>query len=344
MLAFRLHEWKQRAQLCQVPVPEPALGEILLKIGGAGICQSDLHIQHHYDDSHPLLHGVELPFTLGHENAGWVEALGPGVTGWEPGQAVVCSTPSCGQCPNCLKGEVTYCLNSKLEPGIGLDGGLAEFMTIPAEALIPLKTLPPWQAAPLTDAGHTSYAAINRVIHTLVPGSTAVVIGIGGLGHMAVTILKAICSASVIAVDTNEQALALAKDMGANHALASGSDTEKVILEITRGEGATAVFDFVGTDSTLKLASRIAARLGNIVVVGLGGGHLDFAEGNIPYGCAIQITMGGSRQDLHAVVALAEDGLISTRITRYPLKQVESAMAQLEQGEIVGRAVMVPNE
>jgi propanol-preferring alcohol dehydrogenase len=344
MLAFRLHEWKQRARLCQVAVPEPAPGEILVKIGGAGICQSDLHLQKHYDDSHPLLQGVEMPFTLGHENAGWVEALGPGVTGWEPGQAVVCSTPSCGQCPNCLKGEVTYCLNSKLEPGIGLDGGLAEYMTIPAEALIPLKTLPPWQAAPLTDAGLTSYAAINRVIHTLLPGSTAVVIGIGGLGHMAVTILKAICAARVIAVDTNAQALALARDMGADHVLKSGGDTEKEILEVTRGEGATAIFDFVGTDSTLKLASRVAARLGNIVIAGLGGGHLDFAEGNIPYGCAIQIIMGGSRQDMRDVVALAEDDLISTRITRYALNEVESAMKQLEQGEIVGRAVMIPNE
>lgn len=343
MKAYRLLAWKQPAHLCDAPVPEPGPGEVLIKIGGAGVCQSDLHIQHDYDGDYPLFRDVELPFTLGHENAGWIEALGPGVKGWEIGQPVVCATPGCGRCSYCLRGEPTYCLQAGAEPGIGLNGGLAEYMAIAADALIPLDTLEPWQAAPLTDAGHTAYAAINRVGHALVPGTTAVVIGIGGLGHMAVAVLKAISAVKVVAVDSSDQALALAKDLGADLVLRSDEATAGEIMGYTRGVGAGAVFDFVGIDSTLKLASGVASKLGHIVVAGLGGGHFDFAEGNIPYGCTLQIIMGGSRQDMHDLVALAEDGRISVHITRYPLSQIEAVMNKLQQGEVVGRAVMIPH-
>lgn len=342
MLAYRLTKWKTPAELCEIPVPEPDSGEVLVKIGGAGVCQSDLHIMHDYDDSHPSFRDVQLPFTLGHENAGWISALGRGVTGWEIGQPVVCATPGCGRCKNCLQGLMTYCETGGPEPGIGQDGGLAEFMTIPASALIALDKLQPWQAAPLTDAGHTSYAAIKRVLHSLTPDSIVVVIGIGGLGHMAVTILKEICPAKIVAVDRSEQALDMARDIGADLVLPSDDSTATEITSFTRSRGAHAVLDFVGTTSTIQLAADVASPLGKIVIAGLGGGRFEFAEGNVPYGCSMEIIMGGSRDDMKEVVALAEAGHISAHITRYPLQEAPSVLSSLQRGEVIGRAVITP--
>ena len=343
MLAYRLTEWQKPAKLCDIPIPEPDPGEVLINVGGAGVCQSDLHIMYDYDSSHPLFRDVELPFTLGHENAGWITALGPKVTGWEIGQPVVCATPGCGRCKNCVQGLMTYCETGGPEPGIGHDGGLAEFMAISASALIALENLEPWQAAPLTDAGHTSYSAIKRVIYTLTPDSTVVVIGVGGLGHMAVAILREVCAAKIVAVDRSDQALALAKELGADLVVPSDDSTAAEIAAFTKRRGAQAVLDFVGTTSTMQLAAEVARPLGRIVIVGLGGGRFEFAEGTVPYGCSMEIIMGGSRSDMMEVVALAEAGRISARITQYSLDEVASVMAKLQQGDIVGRAVITPH-
>ena len=344
MLAYRLMAWKGSAELCDIPTPEPGPGEVLIRIGGAGVCQSDLHIMHQYDGGHPLLREIDPPFTLGHENAGWIEALGPGVNGWEVGQPVVCATPGCGRCKNCIQGLATYCETAGAEPGIGLDGGLAEYMAIPAAALIALDTLEPWKAAPLTDAGHTSYHAVKRVLHKLTPDSTVVVIGVGGLGHMAVAILKAVCAAKVVAVDRSDAALALATELGADLVLASNDITAIEINEYTRGLGAHAVLDFVGNDQTLLLAASVSRTLGSIVIAGLGGGRFEFAEGALPYGCSLQIVMGGSRTEMMEVVALAESGKIAPHITCYSLADVQTAMDKLQEGKVVGRAVIRPQD
>ena len=202
-------------------MPEPGPGEVLVKVGGAGACHSDLHLLEAPAGSR----SITLPFTLGHENAGWVETMGPGATGFAPGDPVIVYGPwGCGLCMNCRQGMENYCQTpGKPSPGGlgGTDGGMAEYLLVPATRyLIPLGDLDPREAAPLTDAGLTSYHAVKRSVHLLGPGSTAVVIGAGGLGQMAIQVLKALASATtVVAVDTSEDKLKIAKTMGADEVL-----------------------------------------------------------------------------------------------------------------------------
>ena len=214
MRALRLPRWHSEPELADVPTPEPGPGEVVVRIGGAGACHSDLHLMHDFTE------GVVPwgpPFTLGHENAGWVEALGPGVSDLEVGEPVAVYGPwGCGRCHSCLTGAENYCeRQSELAAaggGLGFDGGMAPYMLVPRSRwLVPLGDLSPVEAAPLTDAGLTPYHAIVRSLHLLRPGSVSVVIGVGGLGLMAVQILRALSSATtIIAVDTRPTALAAA--------------------------------------------------------------------------------------------------------------------------------------
>ncbi len=341
MKAYRLFEWKKPPQLVDVPVPEPGPGEVLIKVGGNGICQSDLHLIDEWGASPPHLN-IQLPMTIGHEIGGWVEACGPGVTGLDIGVPCLVTLAGCGHCTYCAEGWNNYCPHKLPVPGIGLDGGLAEYTVAPSQSIVPLKSLEPWLAAPLTDAGLSAYHAVRRVLPLLVPGSTVVVIGIGGLGHMAVMVLKAICSASVIAVDISEQALSLAKDLGADSTLVSDQSTVKDIWSQTSGMGVEAVLDFVGAGATMELAARIIRPLGHIVVVGRSQGSFEFKDRTLSHGAAMSTTFGGSKLELMHLVALAEAGRIKPHITRYPLSEVDKVFEMLRNGEIVGRAVIVP--
>lgn len=268
---------------------------------------------------------------------------GPVQAGIDVGQSVaVTPVAGCGQCKNCAGGWDNYCFNPQPSPGLGRDGGLAEYMSVPTSSLVPLQSLEPWQAAALTDAGLTSYHAINQAMPARDPAGSVVVIGVGGLGHMAVTILKAICGSQVIAVDRSAKARKLAEELGADVCLHSDDTTYEAINEITHGLGAKAVLDFVGISQTMQLAAAITAPMGKIVVVGLGGGVFEFREGAIRFGCSMQVTLGGSKAELMQVLALAESGRIQTRIERAPLDQIQAAYDRLERGEVVGRAVMIP--
>jgi alcohol dehydrogenase, propanol-preferring len=229
--------------------------------------------------------------------------------------------------------------------GLGRDGGIAPYMLIPAaRLLIPLGDLDPVQAAPLSDAGLTPYHAIKRNLGKLVPGTSAVVIGVGGLGHMAVQILRAISPAQVIAVDIDEGKLTLARELGADQAVRSGDEAPAQIRDLTRGLGATVVLDFVGTDTTMKLAARVARPDGEVVVVGLAGGTLPFGPGTLPFDCSITVPYWGSAVELMEVLALAREGKIRSRIRQFPLRQAADAYAQLREGKIDGRAVITPQE
>lgn len=343
MLAFQMMRWGEGGQLNRVPVPEPGAGEVLVKVAGNGICQSDLHALYEWQSCPPHL-AVELPLTLGHEVAGWVEACGPGVAGLEPGLPCLLTVAGCGRCRFCAQGWNNYCSNRGKQVGMGLDGGLAEYVVVPAAALVPLGgTLDPWRAAPLTDAGLSSYHAIKRVLPLLTPGSTVVVIGIGGLGHLAVGLLKALCGARVIAVDTSAEALALAGDLGADLCLGSDDTTALAIREASRDQGADAVLDFVGAGATMALAAQVIRPLGQIVVSGRGQGAFAFQDRALPYGAGISTTFGGSKLELMELVALAEAGVIAPRVSRYPLTEVQTAIDKLREGQVVGRAVIVPD-
>ncbi len=342
MKAYRLMEWKTPARLMNVPVPEPGPGQVLIKVGGNGICQSDLHFMHDWEGSPPHL-DIRLPMTVGHEVGGWVEACGPGVAGLETGLPCLVTLAGCGHCSCCAAGWNNYCPDKLQVPGMGLDGGLAEYTVAPASSIVPLQSLEPWRAAPLTDAGLSAYHAVRRVLPLLTPGTAVAVIGVGGLGHMAVMVLKAVCAARVIAVDTSEQALALAKELGADSGITPDESVAEAIRDATSGRGVEAVLDFVGAGATMSLAARIIRPLGHIVVVGRGQGSFEFKDRALAYGAAMSTTFGGSKLELIQLVALAEAGIINPHITRYPLSEVETAFEKLRKGEIVGRAVIVPD-
>ncbi|TDC70224.1 NAD(P)-dependent alcohol dehydrogenase [Actinomadura sp. GC306] len=349
MRALRLREWKSDPVLVEVPDPEPRPGQVVIRVGGAGACHSDLHLMRDFEGG---LLPWGPPFTLGHENAGWVHALGDGVTGLETGQPVAVHGPwGCGTCARCRLGAENYCEDPANAPvpsgggGLGLDGGMAEYMLVPdARLLVPLPDgLDPVAAAPLTDAALTPYHAVRRSWGKLPPGTTAVVIGAGGLGHLAIQILKATTAASVIAVDTRPEALELALREGADAALPSDEGTAASIRAATGGRGADVVLDVVGTDATLAMAAAAARTLGDVTIVGIGGGTLPVSFFSVPYEVSLQTTYWGTRPELIEVLDLAARGLLRPDIVEFPLERAVDAYRQLESGKLTGRAVVVPS-
>jgi len=346
MKAFQFKAWQQPAELVDVPVPEPGPGEVLIRIGGAGVCHSDLHIMHHWSpEALPQLADWQLPFTLGHENAGWIEK-GDGHE-FEPGTPVVVApTWNCGACRACRMGDTNACGASRQRRGrsggLGRDGGFAEYMAAPAHCLVRLKDIEPWKAAALTDAGLSAYHAVKRCLPVLSPDVAVAVIGIGGLGQMAVQFLRELSGAKIIAVDQDEKALARASKIGADLCLLSQENTAGEILAATEQIGAMAVIDFVGVDATMAMAAAATRRNGRIVIVGLGRGTFPFRFGALPYGCSMVTTMGGTTQELAEVVALAESGRVQPHLEKYKLDQAVEVYDKLNNNEINGRAVLIP--
>jgi propanol-preferring alcohol dehydrogenase len=348
MRALRLLDWKSEPELVEVADPVPGPGEAVVKIGGAGACHSDLHLMHDFDEG---ALPWRPPFTLGHENAGWVHELGDGVTRVEIGQPVaVYGAWGCGDCERCRPGIEMYCEDPLSAPapggggGLGLDGGMAEYLLVPSvRHLVPLPSgLEPVRAAPLTDAGLTPYHAIRRSWPKLAPGATALVIGVGGLGHVGIEILKATTAARVIAVDTRKEALVLAEEVGADVVVPAGDGAAEAVKDATRGRGADVTLDFVGADSTLALGAAATRVLGDLTIVGIAGGTLRLSFFSVPYEVSIQTTYWGSRPELVEVLDLAARGLVRPRVVEFPLDQAASAYRQLAQGAVHGRAVVVP--
>jgi len=345
MRALQLTEWGHTANFQEVDTPEPGAGQVLVRIGGAGACHSDLHLMHEFAEGMLPWHP---PFTLGHENAGWVEATGAGVDHLEVGQPVAVYGPwGCGTCLRCRQGMENYCEHgataSVAGGGLGADGGMAPFMLVPkARHLVPLDSLAPIDAAPLTDAGLTPYHAVKRSLALLGAGSVAVVIGAGGLGHMAVQVLAACTPALVVAVDRDDDALALVREVGANHTVTSGPEAAAEIDAISQGRGADVVIDFVGADDTLTLAALVTRPLGHVTLVGLAGGSLALSFFSPHYEVSVASTYWGSLPELMEVLALAERGQIRAHVQAVPLDDALEAYASMRAGTLRGRAVIVP--
>jgi propanol-preferring alcohol dehydrogenase len=344
MKAYRLVRAQQKPELSDVEIPEPGAGQVLIRVAGAGACHSDLHVMEWPAEAVP----GELPFTLGHENAGYVASLGAGVHGLEVGEPVAVYGPwGCGRCRPCRESKENYCERQAelgaFGGGLGLDGGMAEYMLVPAaRLLIPLEGLDPVEAAPLTDAGLTPYHAIKRSLHRLVPGSSVVVIGVGGLGHMGVQILKALSAARVIAVDLDAAKLRLAAEVGADETIRAGVEAGAEIHELTHGIGAQLVLDFVGAESTMELAARVVRTDGEITIVGLAGGSLPVGFGQVPWEAPVSIPYWGSAVELLEVLALAREGKIKPHVERFPLERAHEAYERMRAGTLAGRAVIVP--
>lgn len=345
MKALRLTAWKQTPELVEVSDPTPGPGEVVVKVGGAGACHSDLHLMNEFDTG---MVPFEPPFTLGHENAGWVEELGAGVTGLEVGEAVAVYGPwGCGRCRRCRLGMENYCEN-QLEVGVmggglGSDGGMAPLMKVPsARFLVPIGDLDPAEAAPPTDAGLTPYHAVKRSLQLLVPGSAVVVIGTGGLGHMGVQFLRLLSPATIIAVDTREEALALAKKEGADWTVPSDPNAATTIRDLIHGEGSEVVIDFVGSDSTLALGAAVGRQEGHLTLVGLAGGTLPVSFFGVPYEMSVATTYWGTLPELMEVIELAKSGHVRAEVHRYGLDKAMEAYDEMKSGRLDGRAVVVP--
>lgn len=330
-------------ELMEVPEPVPGPGEVVVKVGGAGACHSDLHVLYELDASAVW----QLPMTLGHETAGRVHAVGGGVDGLTEGEPVaVYGAWGCGVCRRCTVGMENYCERPSLigGGGLGLDGGMADYLLVPhPRHLVPLPDgLDPVVAAPLTDAGLTPYHAIRRSWPKLTPDATCVLIGVGGLGHIGVQIARATTAAQVIAVDVKPEALELARKVGAHHAVLSNDTAAEAVRELTGGRGADVVIDFVGATPTMNLARAVARTMGDVTIVGIGGGEIPLGFFSQPYEVSITTTYWGSRPELSELLALAATGQVSTERTVYSLDDAARAYADLREGTVTGRAVVVP--
>lgn len=334
-------------EIREVPVPAIGPSELLIRVGAAGICHSDLHLLHFPYKMR------EEPLTIGHEIAGAIEAVGGAVDGREVGErGVIYLCWSCGTCRECVSGNENVCLAAGRVamppcPGLGPDGGMAEYVVVPARAFVPIGDLPFEQAAPIADAALTSMHAIRGAQRHLTPGSTAVVIGIGGLGHVAVQILRAISATRIIAVDVGEEQLALAKRSGADITLESGPETAAQILALTGGRGAEAVFDFVGIDATAQMSVEAVAPNGAYRMIGLGEGAPEISAGpsggpGWPWGASVRKSYAGTRRDLIDSIALAQSGALTVEVDVFALDNAREAFDRLEAGKIRGRAVLVP--
>lgn len=343
MRAARLHSYDED-QLHVDDVPEPSIQgphDVIVRIGGAGLCRTDLHI----------IEGIwretldpELPYTLGHENAGWVEEVGPAVTSVAVGDAVVLHPlASCGVCAGCRRGEDMYCTNASF-PGLNADGGFATYLRTAERACIRLEGgLEPKDVAPYADAGITAYRAAKKAAAVLPAGSRCVVIGTGGLGHIGVQALKALCPAEVIAVDRSELALDLAARVGADHVVRADEDVVDAVRAFGDGDGGVeAVIDFVGEHGTTQQGPAMLAQGGQYYVVGYGGRvqlpALDIIFSEI----SVVGNLVGNYTELCELMKLAAQGRVELTTRAYELEQINAALDDLDAGRIQGRGVLVP--
>jgi len=338
--AYRLSR-PGHAEVVDVDQPWPAPDEVLLRVIAAGVCRTDLTL---------LRSGAStLPVTLGHEIVGEVVEVGSAIRGRSAGATVaVYELIGCGECAACRRGEDNLCREvPPAVPGITRDGGMAEFVVVPARNLVDLGAVDPVAAAPLTDAGMTALHAVERGGAWLSEDAAAVVIGIGGLGHLAVQFVAASTQARVIAVDVDGPRLELAAQLGAAHGVRSGEGASGRILEANGGRQVDVAFDFVGSQESLDLAAQVTGRGGAIVVTGGGGGRLcitaAMGAGRVPEREVTMIhTFGGTRGDLSQALALAEAGQVQSHVETFRLEDAGRAIAALEAGRVLGRAVIVP--
>jgi propanol-preferring alcohol dehydrogenase len=344
MLAYRLLQAQTQPEFQEAPEPHAGPGQVVVRVGGSGLCHTDFTVtsrEQSYWKSEPP------PFTLGHEIAGWVEELGAGVKAFQRGDAVAVnpSWASCGRCHMCRSGEENFCLYQKAirAPGVGYDGGHASHVLVPeARFLVPIGDLDPIDAAPLTDAGLTTYTAIKSALPEIYPGSTAVVIGVGGLGLYAVQFLRQLTGARIVAVDSTEARLKLAREHGADDVVTSGADAADQIRELTGGVGAAFVLDCVGVNATLATAVATLSWRGRLAMVGAGGGSIPFDFFKMPPGAQLVTSLNGGGVALKEVVDMAALGRIKSIVDRYPFSAVKQAYDDFRQGHLVGRAVIIP--
>ena len=339
------YDKEMNVELVVETVPEPTINspdEVIVRVGAAGLCRTDLHIIEGV--WRPVMdpEGSLLPYIMGHENAGWVEAVGSGVRSVNPGDAVICHPlRSCGVCFGCRRGEDMYCENGAF-PGLASNGGFAEYLLTNERALIKLKeNVLPLDVAPMADAGITAYRVAKRAAKILNPGSYCVILGVGGLGHIALQCLHELCGTRTIAIDQSAAARDLAKELGAHHVLDSGPDVIDELKGLTGG-GAHAVIDFVAELGAEQLCWQMLRRGGTHFIVGYGGKievptiHIIMNE------VTIAGSLVGNYMELVELMELNAEGRVKMRAQEYSLDNINAAITDLKNRRIVGRGVIVP--
>lgn len=342
MKAARLHGYHEALTLDSIEEPEvDGAFDVIVKIGAAGLCRTDLHIQ---EGQWASRSEVVLPYTPGHENAGWVHAIGSAVTNVEVGDTVIVHPfISCGLCPPCRVGDDMHCLNGSF-PGINRDGGFAEFLKTSARSVVKLDpSLQPKDIAALADAGLTAIHAVKKAIPVLTPGTRAVVIGAGGLGHIGIQCLKAMTPAEIIVVDPSEKALALAGEMGADTTVkVDGHAHVDTVREMTDGLGAEAIVDFVGEKGAIEDGIEMIRDGGFYYVIGYGE-NIDIPTIDvISREISFIGNLVGTYADLAELMTLTAGGKVTLHTSTYPLDAINDAMADLDGGRLQGRGILIP--
>lgn len=341
MKAVRLHQYEVQPVVEEVAEPKiTGPFDVIVRIGGAGLCRTDLHI---IEGQWKKKSGVTLPYTLGHENAGWVHAIGSAVSNVAVGDTVIVHPLiTCGLCRACRAGDDMHCANNAF-PGISIDGGMANFLKTTARAVVKLDpSLAPKDIAALADAGLTAYHAIKKASNILYPGTKAVVIGAGGLGHIGIQCLKALTPAEIIVIDRSREALELTRQWGADHTvLVDGTEIDKV-KDITSGHGAEAVVDFVGEGGAIEAGIAMLRQAGSYYVIGYGGTlnvpMIDIISNEINFIGNIV----GTYNDLAELMTLTAQGKVQLHTAMYPLDAALDAIHDLDSGKLRGRGILIP--
>ena len=341
MKAARLHAYQEPLKLDEVDEPK-TLGplDVVVRIGAAGLCRTDLHIQ---EGQWAEKSGVKLPYTPGHENAGWVHEVGSAVTNVQRGDTVIVHPYiTCGLCGPCRRGDDMHCLNGSF-PGTDRDGGFAEFLLTSARSVVKLGPgLEPKAIAALADAGLTAIHAVKKAIPVLGPGTHAVVIGAGGLGHIGIQCLKAMTPAEVIVIDPSEPALALAGEMGADQTIRVDGKHVDTVKDITDGLGAEAIIDFVGEKGAIEDGIAMVRDGGFYYVIGYGE-NIDIPTIDvISREISFIGNLVGTYADLEELMTLTAQGQVTLHTSTYPLDAINDAMADLDGGRLQGRGILIP--
>jgi NAD+-dependent secondary alcohol dehydrogenase Adh1 len=343
MRAARLHAYHEALALDEVDEPK-AVGplDVVVRIGAAGLCRTDLHIQ---EGQWAEKSQVQLPYTPGHENAGWIHEVGAGVTNVEVGDTVIVHPYiTCGLCRRCRAGDDMHCENGSF-PGIDRDGGFADFLLTSARSVVKLDpSLHPKDIAALADAGLTAIHAVKKAIPVLGPGTRAVVIGAGGLGHIGIQCLRAMTPTEIIVIDPSEKALALAGELGADHTVQveAGRSHVDTVREMTDGMGAEAIIDFVGEKGAIQDGIDMVQDGGFYYVIGYGE-NLDIPTIDvISREISFIGNLVGTYVDLQDLMTLTAQGVVTLHTSTYPLDAINDAMADLDGGRLQGRGILVP--
>lgn len=342
MRAARLHDYttdvKNAFAIEKVDRPTIEIeDEVLVRVEAAGWCQTDNHIVEGRLDEM-----VSLPHVPGHENVGEVEAVGDAVTSVSPGdRVVVMGAVPCQICRPCRRGDDYGCRNLEIV-GISRPGGFAEYLVVPERSVVVTES-DPATAAPYGDAGLTSYSAAKKASRRLDPVDVALVLGVGGLGHVGLQNLQALSPATVVAVDVRNDAVALAERLGADVAVdASREDVSDRIDTVTEGEGVAQAIDFAGTADSFETALSVLSVGGDLHVVGYGA-TVDLPLQELT---TRDVSLVGNRvgtfTELQEFVALADAGQVTVVTESYDLAEINAVAERLASGEILGRAVLEP--